>query len=40
MDGPEPMSKKEFLDKFPKHVMKNGKAIPIREELEKKFDET
>jgi len=40
IDGPEPMSKKEFLDQFPKHVMKGGKAIPIREELEKKFQET
>mmetsp|Transcript_16067 Transcript_16067/g.27113 ORF Transcript_16067/g.27113 Transcript_16067/m.27113 type:complete len:145 (-) Transcript_16067:17-451(-) len=35
------MSKKEFLDQFPKHVVnKGGNLIPIREELEKKFKET
>jgi UBX domain-containing protein 11 len=34
------ISKKEFLDQFPKNVIKNGKIIPIREELEKKFRET
>ena len=35
--GPEGMPKEEFLDKFPKNVIKNGNIIPIREELEKKF---
>eukprot|EP00344_Euplotes_crassus_P008057 CAMPEP_0196998096 /NCGR_PEP_ID=MMETSP1380-20130617/3562_1 /TAXON_ID=5936 /ORGANISM="Euplotes crassus, Strain CT5" /LENGTH=468 /DNA_ID=CAMNT_0042414541 /DNA_START=8 /DNA_END=1414 /DNA_ORIENTATION=+ len=34
------ISKKEFLDRFPKNVIKNGKIIPIRDELEKKFKET
>jgi len=34
------IDKKEFLDQFPKNVIKNGKIIPIREELEKKFRET
>ena len=38
--GSVPLSKQEFLNQFPKHIMKNGKAIPIREELEKKFQET
>jgi hypothetical protein len=38
--GPQPLSKKEFLNQFPSHIMQNGKAIPIREELEKKFKET
>jgi len=34
------IDKKEFLDQFPKNIIKNGKIIPIREELEKKFKET
>ena len=34
------ISKKEFLDQFPKNVIKDGKIIPIRDELEKKFRET
>jgi len=34
------MSKEEFLNQFPKNVIKQGKIIPIREELEKKFKET
>ena len=34
------MSKEEFLNQFPKNVIKEGKIIPIREELEKKFKET
>ena len=34
------MTNDEFLDKLPKNVIKNGKIIPIREELEKKFKET
>mmetsp|Transcript_37003 Transcript_37003/g.27352 ORF Transcript_37003/g.27352 Transcript_37003/m.27352 type:complete len:91 (-) Transcript_37003:259-531(-) len=33
-------SKEEFLAKFPKNVIKNGNIIPIREELEKRFQET
>ena len=42
------MTKDEFLDvdiyifyivkKLPKHVIKNGKIIPIRSEIAKKFD--
>jgi len=28
------------LNKFPKQVIKDGNIIPIREELEKKFQET
>ena len=35
-----PMSKEEFLNQFPKQIVKNGNIIPIREELEKKFRET
>lgn len=31
-------TKEEFLAQFPKHIMKKGQVIPIREELEKKFD--
>lgn len=31
-------SKEEFLSQFPKHLMKGGRVIPLREELEKKFD--
>ncbi len=31
-------SKEEFLSQFPKHLLKNGRVIPLREELEKKFD--
>ena len=34
------ISKEEFLNQFPKNVIKEGKIIPIREELEKKFKET
>ena len=34
------MSKQEFLNQFPKQVIKDGNIIPIREELEKKFKET
>ena len=34
------MSKQEFLNQFPKQVIKDGNIIPIREELEKKFQET
>eukprot|EP00353_Schmidingerella_taraikaensis_P006461 CAMPEP_0185583586 /NCGR_PEP_ID=MMETSP0434-20130131/25802_1 /TAXON_ID=626734 ORGANISM="Favella taraikaensis, Strain Fe Narragansett Bay" /NCGR_SAMPLE_ID=MMETSP0434 /ASSEMBLY_ACC=CAM_ASM_000379 /LENGTH=63 /DNA_ID=CAMNT_0028202811 /DNA_START=931 /DNA_END=1122 /DNA_ORIENTATION=+ len=34
------MTKQEFLNKFPKQVIKDGNIIPIREELEKKFQET
>ena len=34
------MSKQEFLNQFPKQVVKDGNIIPIREELEKKFKET
>lgn len=34
------MTKQEFLNQFPKQVVKNGNIIPIREELEKKFQET
>ena len=40
MDGLNPMTKQEFLNQFPKQVVKNGNIIPIREELEKKFQET
>ena len=35
-----PMSKDEFLKQFPKEVIKEGKIIPIREELEKRFRDT
>lgn len=34
------MSKEEYLAQFPKQIVKEGKIIPIREELEKKFRET
>ena len=40
LDGLNPMTKDEFLNKFPKQLMKDGEIIPIREELEKKFKET
>ncbi len=40
LDGLNPMSKREFLNQFPKQVIKDGNIIPIREELEKKFQET
>ena len=40
LDGLNPMSKQEFLNQFPKQVIKDGNIIPIREELEKKFQET
>jgi hypothetical protein len=30
------ISKKEFLDQFPKNIIKDGKVVPIRDELEKK----
>lgn len=40
-DRPDaPMDKKDFLKQFPKNIVKDGKLIPIREELEKKFKET
>ncbi len=35
-----PMSKEEFLNQFPKQVIKEGEIIPIREELEKRFRDT
>ena len=31
-------SKEEFLSQFPKNLIKKGMVIPLREELEKKFD--
>ena len=34
------MSKQEFLQQFPKHVISKGNLVPIREELEKKFKQT
>ena len=40
VDGPGPMSKQEFLNQFPENKIKDGKLIPIREELEKRFQET
>lgn len=40
LDGLQPKSKQEFLKQFPKSIMKDGKQVPIREELEKKFAET
>ena len=35
-----PVSKDEFLNQFPKQVIKDGNIIPIREELEKRFRDT
>lgn len=40
MDGLNPLTKQEFLNQFPKNLVKDGNIIPIREELEKKFKET
>ena len=40
LDGLAPMSKQEFLKQFPESKIQNGKNVPIREELEKKFQET
>ena len=37
LDGLNPMTKQEFLNQFPKQIVKDGNIIPIREELEKKF---
>jgi hypothetical protein len=34
----KPQSKEEFLEKLPKNVIKNGKIIPVRDEIAKKFD--
>ena len=34
------MSKDEFLSQFPKHVVRQGALVPIREELEKRFRDT
>jgi hypothetical protein len=34
------ISKKEFLEQFPKSVISKGDIVPIREELEKRFKET
>ena len=34
----KPDSKVEFLDKLPKNVIKNGKVIPIRDEIAKKLE--
>ncbi|KAM3144402.1 hypothetical protein pb186bvf_003566 [Paramecium bursaria] len=34
----KPMSKDEFLQKLPQNVIKDGKAIPIRSEIEKFFN--
>ena len=37
-DRPDgPMSKKEFLNKFPETVIKDGQIHKIREDLEKRF---
>lgn len=40
LDGLNAMSKQEFLNQFPKQIVKDGNIIPIREELEQKFKET
>lgn len=40
LDGLAPLSKQEFLKQFPESKIQNGKNVPIREELEKKFRET
>ena len=40
LDGLNPMSKQEFLNQFPVNKIVNGNIIPIREELEKRFQET
>ena len=34
----KPQSKDEFLEKLPKNVIKNGKVVPIRDEIAKKFE--
>lgn len=39
-DVDQPLDKKDFFKDFPKNVIKDGKIIPIREELENKFRET
>jgi len=40
LDGLNPMSKKEFLNQFPANKIVKGNIVPIREELEKRFQET
>ena len=40
LDGLNPMTKKEFLNQFPESKIKDGNVVPIREELEKRFQET
>ena len=35
-----PMSKDEYLKQFPKNVISKGEIVPIREELERRFQET
>jgi hypothetical protein len=40
LDGLNPMSKQEFLNQFPISKIVNGNIVPIREELEKRFQET
>ena len=40
LDGLNPMSKQEFLKQFPESKIVGGKNIPIREELEKRFQGT
>ena len=37
LDGLAPLSKQEFLKQFPESKIVNGRNIPIREELEKRF---
>lgn len=34
----KPLSKDEFLDQLPKHVLKNGKIIPVRAGIAKIFE--
>ena len=40
LDGLNPMSKQEFLNQLPINKIVNGNIVPIREELEKRFQET
>lgn len=37
-DELKPMSKNEFLNKLPENVVKDGKLIPVRSEIAKKFE--
>jgi hypothetical protein len=38
VDGYKPETREELLNKLPKQIIKNGKIIPIRDEIQKNFE--